>query len=294
MKKTIKTIVPTHGFRRVVSIDMGITNFSIGVVTLNGDNDFDIEYLQCVNVVEKAGSRIQNVKRIKMEILVTYFLNFLHSVTNEILKNRPDAIVIEQQPTRTGSHKIRGISHVVQSFFYLHYKLRGEEPPPIVYQNGLQKLRIEVATDKLINPTNLTSRSSKGQNPTNAQRWTQNKKQAKYQFEAFLHFYPKCGQKWFPFYRALKKKDDVADVVLQAIFLLVVGNPITSRSNSGPVALPGDPTVNLSFSPLENCESDDDQNESDIEHTDSWMSCSEESETEEIIDLTSPKKRKIV
>jgi hypothetical protein len=184
--------------------------------------------------------------KIPGRIIMQYAMDHLLAHVHIMLKERPDIIVIEQQ-AENGT-KLKGIGIVIQSFFYMYYKLKGQEPPPIVFQSGSQKLKVVMDVEGINAPsrqptisTSISKKTSKslGAEKSKYKQWKENKDYCEAHFEIFLKCYARC-RKWLRYYTDLKKRNDVADAAFHAVFFLCIGSTRIPKNHPGFVKLHGD------------------------------------------------------
>lgn len=288
--------LPKQGIRRALCFDVGIVNFACALVVLEGEEDFTIDFLESTSIVEKsAAKKPKNANDIPSSLLTEYTINYLVSIQDKTLVRKPNIIVIEQQAEFGIKYRI--IGNAIQAFYYTLYKSRGEEPPPIVFQNGSQKLRVvvKIPGSFLSNKWNMkqssimnfmessSSSSSNGRDSTGSekklsksQKYTRDKKYTEDMFALFLEYYRNCW-KWISYYKSLKEKDHIADAAFHGIFFLVVSTYRLTKSCPKQIVLPipkGVPTTITSPLPKveqeEEEEEEDEEKEEEQEDQDSW------------------------
>jgi hypothetical protein len=236
--------------RTALAFDVGTRNFSSASVTLKGDNDFEINYMNKSDIARESGSNVQNVMEESSQKIADYTINHLFAHCERMLCVKPNIIIIEQQAKH--GIKFRSIGIVIQTFFRMYYQMRNEDPPNIIYQSGSQKLKVVVdvpvpkQTDlqEFFRPEGEYSidgqvSTKPAKEKTKYKIWKDNKNYTVQQFRLFLMHYEKCNR-WLSYYDMLKKKDDVADTVFHAIWVLKMGGTTVPKNHPKKVTLRGD------------------------------------------------------
>jgi len=112
---------------------------------LRGRKRAEVLRLEGVDLGPKSGTdtpRRTNAHKISVSALTERFEKYLSERADRLfpLDARPDAVVIEQQSKK--SIRLSCMVCILHTFVIMLYRSRGETPPPVVIQNGRQKMRV--------------------------------------------------------------------------------------------------------------------------------------------------------
>lgn len=266
--------------RRALAFDIGEVNHAHALVALDGEDDFTIEDLGVTNLIEFNGSKAKNAKNIPARVLTSYMVKYLSEHVDKWTANPLSVIVIEQQAEQ--GTKLRILSIAIQVFFQVWYELKGLKPPPILFQSGSQKMKVEMRGYK---PRPLTKRRAtalrkNGGQVTKHIAYKMRKERVLDNFLLFIAHYPKC-RKWQALMNKHEdKQDDLADAAFHAVFWLLVGRSKLPKGHPGILYLPATHDASSTTDTIDTnpfvSESEDDEDEEEEEEVDSpWGSNSQ-------------------
>lgn len=139
-----------------------------------------------------------------------------------LLKQPIDVVLIEKQSPK--SSLLQMISGCLCTFVQVYCTLTNIRCPDIRYQSGSKKLKIvvcpeETLADFSVEPSKGQWKSGSWKKNTQAQQWKSNKNHCLENFTRLLNLYS-TGSQWVSYVSLLKKKDDVSDATMQAVYYL--------------------------------------------------------------------------
>lgn len=217
---------------KILSIDIGIRNLGMSVVEFNGTipytdwKSLSIPKLELIDMVEQCqkgkkvreGAKVKNAKTLNIHVLCNCLV--------QVLLERKDwfidatEICVEQQPIRgfgacaksMGSSRMKILQHGILTFFETYFELNPHlAKPKIQSSSPSNKLKLR------IDETNFaTAPMEKTDKDTD---YKQRKAKSVEQFEKIIKWCT-ISEEHRSLYTDRKKRDDLADCILQAVFVL--------------------------------------------------------------------------
>ena len=205
---TFRVTMSSASVRSYLSIDMGIRNLSCCYATFGASGAIPVIHAwDILDVLEMCGARCKNCNKLPIQRATTLMCDALNMylsapiLAGKIDVHGIDRVLIEQQPVgfhRRSNTQMKVLSHVVQAFFHL----RGI---PVTFVSPKKKNLL--SKEQSLRDGVASMNSSK--------RYQWHKKQSVLRCEEILA--SSSQREFLEFFEGLKKKDDCADSLLNAV-----------------------------------------------------------------------------
>lgn len=215
---------------KILSIDIGIRNLGMSVVEYNGNTPYtdwkclSISKLELVDMVEQCqkgkkvreGAKVKNAKTLNIHVLCNCLVQVL--LERKDWFNDATEICVEQQPIRgfgagsMGSSRMKIIQHCILTFFETYFELNSHLVKPKI-QSSSPSNKLKLCIDEMNFATAPMEKTDKDT------EYKQRKAKSVEQFEKIIKWCT-ISEEHRSLYTDRKKRDDLADCILQAVFVL--------------------------------------------------------------------------
>lgn len=185
---------------RVISFDVGIRNLALCMIDQVNSESPRIVHWEVTDTLLENNCTVSDCRKVPLEKLTRFLVRYLEKRLSRFKDLSPDCIAIEQQPSSRfcPNIKTKVLSHVIQSFFVSNF------------QDAVIRFVNPKAPKKLIKGADAIKKEKKM-----SVRYRLHKKLAIMETMRLLQ-----DSAWLKFFETNKKKDDLADSYIQALFVL--------------------------------------------------------------------------